>query len=119
MPIAPRVLVVEDDPLVLRSIRRGLAPVALVVAANSVREALLLLRENSAQWDMVLLDGELGDGTALDVLAALPVPRLPVLVLTGSVDRTFRAALSRANVPVLEKPFEMGEVLAWVRERAP
>lgn len=84
MPVL-RVLVVDDDPLVLRSMRRGLAPIALVVTSSSVAETRTLL-STSATWTACIVEGELGDGTALDVLTMLGARRPPVIVVTGTYD---------------------------------
>jgi DNA-binding response OmpR family regulator len=74
---------------------------------------MLLLGDRG--WGLLLLDGELGDGTALDVLAAAPAPRAAVVVMTGSRDPRFHRALRLANVDkVVEKPFEMSALRALV-----
>lgn len=83
-----RVLLVEDNPvinqiatLVLRSDPR----LDLVAAASSVSEAVARLQAHAI--DVILLDHDLPDGSAGDVLAALGDPRRARVVLhTGRAD---------------------------------
>ncbi len=86
-----KVLLIDDHPLILsalKSVIQGLGEnvtVAGVSSANAARAALVL----NADFDLVLLDLQLGDADGFDLLAELRAayPALPVVVVSGS-DRT-------------------------------
>ena len=86
-----KVLLIDDHPLILsalKSVIHGLGEnvtVAGVSSANAARAALVL----NADFDLVLLDLQLGDADGFDLLAELRAayPALPVVVVSGS-DRT-------------------------------
>lgn len=69
----PRLLFVEDDEDLISVITATLASKAHVVAAHSLQEAELLLREET--FDLVILDQTLPDGNGLSL-----VDRIPALV---------------------------------------
>ncbi|MGA3213433.1 MAG: response regulator, partial [Terriglobales bacterium] len=80
----PSVLVVDDDREMREVLVDGLAARGFAVtSAGTVAEAYQLF--SSAHPDVVLADFELGDGTALDLLAQLKASdsNIPVVVLTG------------------------------------
>jgi DNA-binding response OmpR family regulator len=110
----PRVLVVEDDPLVRRALVRDLTKVADVTAAASVGEVRTLLTTSPGAWDAYVLDGELGDGTAMDVIGLLKAPPPPVLVVTGTQDPRLLRSLSVAGAQVLRKPYDPRELHAFL-----
>jgi two-component system LytT family response regulator len=73
-----RVVIVDDEPLAIRAMRRllaGHADVAVVGTADTLGGAVALIE--TSRPDLVLLDIELGDGTGFDVLGRLtPAPRV-------------------------------------------
>jgi len=80
-----RVLVADDHAVVRHGLKQILSeePDILEVGeAGSVAEALRLGRE--AEWDVVILDITMPDGSGLDILRELKhqKPQLPVLVLS-------------------------------------
>jgi CheY-like chemotaxis protein len=81
----PRILHVEDDNDLSQVIEAALAGNATVVAAQTLREARTLLREET--FSLLLLDLQLSDGNGLELLDRLPSPdarSLPVVILSGS-----------------------------------
>lgn len=78
-----RLLIVDDDPAVLDSLCRVLAPEHEVVRGTHGEEALRALA--GASFDMVITDLSLpgADGFAILAAARARVPPLPVIVLTG------------------------------------
>ncbi|MED5621186.1 response regulator transcription factor [Ideonella sp. BN130291] len=83
-----KVLLVDDHPLILSALQtviRGLGDDVTVVGAGSAREARDTLKAD-ADFDMVLLDLQLGDANGFDVLAELreAYPALPVVVVSAS-----------------------------------
>jgi DNA-binding NarL/FixJ family response regulator len=83
-----KVLLVDDHPLILSALQtviRGLGDDVTVVGAGSAREARETLKADP-DFDMVLLDLQLGDANGFDVLAELreAYPALPVVVVSAS-----------------------------------
>jgi DNA-binding NtrC family response regulator len=110
-------LVLDDDPAVVRSLRRVLAGLgATVDGVGSLREARAVLQERAP--DAVLADLVLKDGTGLDLLpdylARVPDGRLYVVTGHGSVGNAVEALRQGAR-HYFEKPvdpFEVARLLA-------
>lgn len=87
-PPGVRVLLVEDNPVIsqiAKVVLRADPRLDLVGAASSVGDAIVWLRAHDA--DAILLDHDLPDGDAGDVLAVLGDPRRVRVVLhTGRAD---------------------------------
>ena len=101
-----RVLVVDDDEMVLRSLRRILERAGHeVIARTTVCEARAVMMEQ--QLDVVLCDYHLDDGTGADVASDLArvSSAVQMVLLTG--DR-----VSVNGLVVLEKPVRANELLA-------
>jgi DNA-binding NarL/FixJ family response regulator len=80
-----RVLVADDHAVVRQGLRQILSEepdIQEIGEAGSVAEALRLSREG--EWDVVILDITMPDGSGLDILRELrhEKPQLPVLVLS-------------------------------------
>ncbi len=77
-----RVLLVDDDEIDRESLARHIDDVGLpysLVACGSKKAGLAELERQ--RFDVVLLDFELGDGTGLELLSA--VPDTPAILITG------------------------------------
>jgi len=86
-----KVLLIDDHPLILsalQSVIQGLGDHVTVVGASSARAARETLAA-SADFDLVLLDLQLGDADGFDVLSEFrsAYPALPVVIVSAS-DRT-------------------------------
>ncbi len=116
----PRVLVIDDEPLVRRAIERSLEAEHDVVSAASAAEALAIL-ERGEPFDLVLCDLMMPDMTGMDVSARLSKERPDVasrmVFLSGGAftpeAAAFLAAAGRRHV---EKPFRPQELKQRVRE---
>ena len=112
-----RILVVDDDPKILRLMRRGLAFASYTVdLATTGEQALGLAREQPP--DLVVLDVMLPGLDGIEVCRRLRTgaPELPILMLTakGRVpDRI--AGLDAGADDYLVKPFDFDELLARIR----
>jgi two-component system response regulator RegA len=104
-----RVLLVEDEAALRQTLERALAArFAEVRSAASVREAAELLA--SFEPDLLLLDVELGDGTALDVMrAALARETVPLVVaMSGAATPVESFDLAQLGVrSFLPKPLDL------------
>jgi DNA-binding NarL/FixJ family response regulator len=83
-----KVLLIDDHPLILsalQSVIEGLGSDTTVIGANSARAARDILKADS-DFDLVLLDLNLGDADGFDVLVEFRAtyPALPVVVVSAS-----------------------------------
>ena len=111
-PTARRILVVDDEPVVVNSVRKTLSRRDYVVeAAFTGKDALNQIL--SQKFDLVLLDMKLPDVNGLDLLSTLKKhwPNLPVAVVTGyaSIDTAVDAVQRGAN-DYMPKPFTPDEL---------
>lgn len=120
-----RVLVVDDDAAIRRSLSRGLRLSGFAVElAEGGRRALALMRERPA--DVVVLDISMPDVSGIQVCHALrgagdDVPVLMLSALDETADRI--AGLQAGGDDYLVKPFALQELVlrldALLRRRAP
>jgi DNA-binding NarL/FixJ family response regulator len=84
-----KVLLVDDHPLILSALKtviEGLADDVTVVGVSSAQAARQTLKAGDAEFDLVLLDLNLGDANGFDLLSELreAYPSLPVVVVSAS-----------------------------------
>ena len=116
-----RVLAVDDEPQVLRSIQRALGAHEVVVA-DCGRDALSRLATDQA-FDVILCDLMMGDMTGMDLHAELHRRSTDlaarIVFMTGGVFtdgvRDFLAGVSNACI---EKPFDLVALRAMVTARS-
>lgn len=117
MPVAARLLIVEDEAKLAANLKRGLgeAGFAVDVAANAEAARTALERNG---YDLMLLDLRLPDRDGLEFLADVRAAggALGVLILTArdSTDERVRG-LDAGGDDYLTKPFAFSELLARVR----
>jgi len=112
-----RVLLVEDDAVLLNGLQVGLGMAGLTVEAVSNCADAKLALETSA-FDAVVLDLMLPDGSGLDILETLRQrqSKVPVLLLTARDSVPDRiAGLDAGADDYLGKPFDLDEVAARLR----
>jgi two-component system, OmpR family, KDP operon response regulator KdpE len=111
-----RVLVVDDDPAILRSVRANLAVRGYAVLTADSGEAALDLFDVNAP-DLVILDLMLPGASGLDVCRTIRATAgTPILVLSArGEERTKVRALDLGADDYLTKPFGMDELMARVR----
>ena len=111
-----RILVVDDEPAILRFLRPALEASGYdVLHAETGREALRMAA-NSAP-DVIILDLGLPDMDGKDVLAqARSFTSAPIIILSARDRETEKiAALDLGADDYVEKPFAIGELLARLR----
>jgi CheY-like chemotaxis protein len=112
-----RVLVVEDEMMIAMLIETMLAELghAVVGAAPTLAAALDLARSKAGQFDVAILDINLGGERSFPVARLLSDQGAPFIFATGygtmGLDEPFRDAVT------LNKPFQMQD-LAAALERA-
>ncbi|HWB73455.1 MAG TPA: response regulator [Nannocystaceae bacterium] len=112
-------LIVDDQPYVLRAIQRVLADGHDVVTANDGRAALAAIAASERPFDVMLCDVEL---EGLDVVAlwgelATHHPYLLsrlVFMSAGVLTRAHEDFLVESGRPLLDKPFHIAELRAMV-----
>lgn len=113
---SPCILVVDDEPQILKALRTNLeARDYRVLTASTGRAAVIELADASP--DLVILDLGLPDISGTEVLASLRSwSDAPVIVVSARTsDPEKIAALDQGADDYLTKPFSMGELLARVR----
>ena len=112
-----RVLVVDDEPAILRFLRAGLSHQGyLVTEAETGQAALDLIRRKAA--DLIVLDLGLPDIDGLEVIRQVRAGGsvLPIIVLSSRDDEEAKvAALDLGADDYVTKPFGMDELLARIR----
>jgi two-component system, OmpR family, copper resistance phosphate regulon response regulator CusR len=112
-----RILVIEDEPLILSFLSRGLAAEGFVVdGAGDGRGGLA--RALSESYDLVVLDLLLPQLDGLTVLRELQRqrPELPVVIVSARSDlQTKLRGFGLGASDYVSKPFSLDELLARVR----
>ena len=108
-----RLLVVDDDPLILQCIKLALPPPDYdVLTAETASAALELFKQH--QPDAVLLDVQLPDQSGLAALCELREldRRVPVILMTGhGTAETVITAMSGGAFEYVTKPFDPDDIL--------
>lgn len=113
MPTSSRtsLLVVDDDPTVLRALTRLLERSYDVVALSSAHEVLRRVGAGE-RWDVILSDVMMPDMTGLELATRIaethPVlARRIVLMTGGTCDERVRVSLETSACPIVHKPIEL------------
>jgi PAS domain S-box-containing protein len=111
-----RILVIDDEPLVRRSLRRMLARHHDVIEAESGASALVLL-DRDASFDAVFCDLMMPETDGVAVWEQLSVQHRAlagrmIFVTGGAVTQRARRFIDSAQPRLLEKPVARGELLA-------
>jgi len=119
---AAHVLVVDDEPLIRWSLNETLSDRGYdVTETGDAAAARRAVRAALPAFDVVLLDYRLPDSDDLSLLASLrqATPRTKIILMTayGSPE-TVLGALELGAFRVVNKPFEMRDVVALVAEAA-
>lgn len=112
-----KVLVIDDDPLIIEFVRRGLGENGCTVdAAASGSEGLLLAR--MGQYDVVILDVGLPDTSGFDIAREMrrEADSTPILMLTAATGTdNLVQGLDAGADDYLTKPFDLRELQARLR----
>lgn len=116
--MAPRVLIVEDEPAIAESVAYALGRDGFdIETATGVEDAERRV-EAASPFDLVVLDLMLPDGSGFDLIGRLRRQGnpLPIIVLSSRDDEADRvAALETGADDYVTKPFSPREVVARVR----
>ena len=111
-----RVLVLDDDPLMLRFVRRALARAGWTAVPTGDPQELGQLIE-AERPDLVLLDLVLPGTDGIDLMKRIPeLAELPVIFISGyGNDETVARALELGAADYIVKPFSPTELVARIR----
>ena len=109
-------LVVEDEAGVRRLLGRGLALHGQVEVVGTCAAARMSLRVR--QYDAMIVDVHLPDGSGLDLIpiATAKSPNVIVLVLTGSTDHEIIGRTLQEGARYLLKPFDTSHLATLAEE---
>jgi len=113
------VLVVDDEPLVGRAVRRVLADRSEVVAVTAARDALQLLEDPTQRFDVIFCDLMMPDMTGPEFHAALDamrpeLARLLIFITGGAYTPEMEEFLARSGCKQMLKPFDVAGLRAMV-----
>jgi PAS domain S-box-containing protein len=114
-----RVLLIDDEPTILTSLRRALSREHEVTAARSGSEALTLLRQGE-RFDVIVCDLMMPDVTGMEVHAALLIlapeqAERMVFISGGAFTPQARSFLETTTNECLDKPLDNTQLRAVVR----
>ncbi len=113
--VSGRILIVDDEPLILEALSAALAPPCEVVRARTGSAAVELLGHQPL--DLVLLDYVLPDVSGLAILRAIKQvsPEVLVMLMTGFGSEDITVEAFRAGVQdYLRKPISLQDLLTRV-----
>ncbi len=112
-----RILCVDDDPGIIRTIQRVLSLQSIeVVGVTSGEAALDIVADPRERIDLVLVDLNMPGLGGLDVLERMRSIRhdLPVVVMSGAAEDWPTVARERGSVATLRKPFSAQSLAAII-----
>ncbi|MEK6409372.1 MAG: response regulator [Acidobacteriota bacterium] len=102
-----RVLIVDDEPLARRKIRRMLAhdpEVEILADSANGREAIAAIAAQNP--DLVFLDVQMPEIDGFDVLESIAEPQIPLVIFVTAYDQYALRAFEVSAVDYLVKPFD-------------
>ena len=112
-----RVLIVDDEPVIVQVISRQLRGKGCVVrSAGNAEDAILLAREN--HFDLILLDINLPGASGFSVINTLKsISDAIILIMTGHADEEIRKdAILLGAAELIAKPFEHQQLMSMIRD---
>jgi two-component system response regulator GlrR len=115
MKAGARILVVDDDPEIVRMLSRSLARYGLQIDATSSAEDALL-RAEKTPYDAALLDLVMPGRDGADLAAELRkhIPGLPIGLLTGYAHSPLIPAAEKSGVALFKKPVIIQELVEFL-----
>lgn len=110
---AVRVLVVEDDPDVRRVMEDTFEEAGYEVEATEGLETGLKLIE-AREFDIIVADGRLKDGTGVEIADAAWEKDIPTLIVTAYAFDLLREKRNLASYNVIQKPLRPTQLIMAV-----
>jgi two-component system response regulator GlrR len=120
MKSGARILVVDDDPEIVRMLARSLARHGLQIDATSSAEDALA-RAATTKYDAALVDLVMPgrDGADLAVELRKHLPGLPIGMLTGYSHSPLIPSAEKSGMAVFKKPVIIQEVVEFLEAEIP
>jgi PAS domain S-box-containing protein len=121
-----RILVIDDEPMIGRALKRALGQFDDIVVCQSGEDALDLL-EASREYHLILCDLSMPGMTGASLFEQVrlrwpPLAERVVIMTGGASSDTTREFLEQSSVPRLDKPLDLGairEILDRIRASYP
>jgi DNA-binding NtrC family response regulator len=119
----PRILIVDDDPVLLEVLRDTIVlrlQPSMVESTTSSVEALTRLTVDC--YDLVLCDSRMPPTNGMAFLDEVKMvrPDLPVVLMTGDIRESIKSqAAEKGAFAVLRKPFDRDEIIRVIRAALP
>lgn len=116
------VLLVDDEPAICKALATALARAGFrVTTAISGQDAIAVVR--GERVDVLITDLRIPDmrGDAMFELAAAIQPKLRTRTLftTGDISERAQQLIEACNCPLLRKPFDLKDLIDWVKATQP
>jgi len=106
--IGKKLLVVDDDPLVLESTVHILASWGCVMSSADSMAGVNLMLAEGREWDLIISDYQLEENiTGLDVIKAIKQhlnPNIPCILITGNTSQEISKLVALGGDRILYKP---------------
>jgi len=113
-----KILIIDDDPILLRTIRALLKEKYTVFITTSPKEAMSLLERHTP--DIILLDYDMPAQNGLQTLELIRenenFDNIPVIFLTGSEDTILLDRLKKCSAGILQKPVRESELSEFISQ---
>jgi DNA-binding NtrC family response regulator len=109
----PRVLVVDDEPLIRWAVSESLADLGFhVETANDAASALKIVTTSRWPFELVVMDLRLPDMSDLSLLGTVRqlLPEARLILMTAYCSPDLLADANAMGAEVLSKPFELNEL---------
>ena len=116
--IGKRLLIVDDDPLVLESTVHILASWGCVMSSADSMAAVNLLLAAGQKWDLIITDYQLEENiTGLSVIKAIKQhqnPNIPCILITGNTSQEITKLVTLGGDRILYKPVRPAKLRSLV-----
>ncbi len=109
-----RVLVVEDEPMILMTLEDILADLGVEVVATATSHGEALVAAQSADFDVAILDVTLGNDKIDDVSQLIRNSKRPIVYASGCDPRELAQRFG-ADCTAIDKPYSLSEVARGLR----
>lgn len=119
MPTHPDLLIVEDNPLILKSLLTFLAPLRLSIAAAASGDEALGLLDSVSGLGALITDIRMPgtvNGVGLATAARRRFPELPVLLMTGFAPPDDLELARHPGCRLMMKPFRARTLVTQVMD---
>jgi CheY-like chemotaxis protein len=105
------ILIVDDDPAIVRSTRRVLEKDYDILASTSANDAIKIF-ESGRKIDVIILDIFMPETTGIELVKLLKnknesIEKSIIFITGGSADQEISAYLTETSIPMVEKPIDI------------